>query len=79
MIELRDKATNEYLGVVNDEEMRFLTGELEQESSDDRDYYIDSATVDMLERDGAPASLVSLLRGALGSREGIEMRWRRLP
>jgi hypothetical protein len=31
----------------------------------------------MLEEDGAPASLVALLRQVLGSQAGMEIRWER--
>ncbi len=75
MIELRDKLTNEPLGTISDEELRFLVDELEEESTTDRDYYISSDTIDMLEADGAPGSLLTLLKRILGSEEGIEVRW----
>lgn len=78
MIELRDKASDELLGTISDEELQFLIDELEEESASDRDYYLDQATVDMLEDDGAPASLVSLLRRVLGGAEGIDVRWLRV-
>jgi len=44
----------------------------------DRDYYISADTIDMLDSDGAPTSLVSLLKRVLGSEEGIEVRWVRV-
>src|SRR5438552_3438051 len=75
MIELRDKLTNEPLGTISDEELRFLVDELEEESTTDRDYYISSDTIDMLEADGAPASLLTLLKRILGSEEGVVVRW----
>jgi len=78
MIELRDKQTNELLGTIDDDELRFLVGELEEESSNDRDYYISGDTIDMLEEDGAPASLITLLRRIVGSEEGVEVRWARV-
>jgi hypothetical protein len=78
MFELRDKATDEPLGTISDEELQFLTDELEEESPADRDYYLDSVTIDMLQDDGAPPSLIALLRRILGSQEGIEVRWRRV-
>ena len=78
MIELRDKVTNEPLGTISDDELRFLVDELEEESPTDRDYYISSDTIDMLEADGAPSSLLTLLKRILGSEEGIEVRWIRL-
>ena len=77
MIELRDKITNEPLGSISDDELRFLVDELEEESTTDRDYYISSDTIDMLEADGAPASLLTLLKRILGSEEGVEVRWAR--
>jgi hypothetical protein len=67
MIELRDKETNEPLGTIDDSEMHFLVDELEEESD----------TIDMLEDDGAPSSLTGLLRRILGSRDGVEVVWRR--
>ncbi|HEV2750635.1 MAG TPA: hypothetical protein VGV12_08945 [Gemmatimonadales bacterium] len=78
MIELRDKSTNELLGTIDDDELRFLVDELEEESSTDRDYYVDADTIDMLEGDGAPASLLALLRRIVGSGEGVEVRWARV-
>jgi hypothetical protein len=78
MIELRDKQTDELLGTIDDDELRFLVGELEEESSSDRDYYISGDTIDMLEEDGAPESLISLLRRIVGSEEGVEVRWARV-
>ena len=78
MIELRDKSTNELLGTIDDVELEFLVETLEEESHSDRDYYVDAATIDMLDDDGAPASLTALLRRILGSQEGVELRWVRV-
>ena len=78
MIELRDKNANDLIGTIDDEELQFLVDDLEEESETDHDYYIDADTIDMLEADGAPASLVSLLRRVLGSEDGVEIVWRRV-
>jgi hypothetical protein len=77
MIELREKATDKYLGTIGEDELKVLIDALEEESVEDRDYYIDSDTIQMLEDDGAPSSLVALLRKVLGSNDGIELHWRR--
>lgn len=77
LIQLRDKNTNQVLGTIDDDDLRFLVDELEEESPTDQDYYFDSDTIDMLEDDGAPASLVALLRQVLGSQDGMEIRWER--
>ena len=77
MITLREKDTGEVLGSISDEELQFLTAELEEESDEDKDYWVDADTIDMLEEDGAPPSLLTLLRNALGEREGMEVEWSR--
>jgi hypothetical protein len=77
VITLRLKDTNQLIGTIADADLQFLIDELEEESLEDTDYYIDAATIDMLEDDGAPASLVTLLRTALGTSDGVEVRWSR--
>lgn len=77
MIQLRDKSSNQLLGTIDDADLRFLVDELEEESPTDQDYYFDLDTIDMLEDDGAPATLVSLLRQVLGTQDGMEIRWER--
>ena len=73
--QLRDKATDNLIGSVDDKDFDFLVDQLEEESLEDQDYYIDAATIDMLEQDSAPATLTALLRRALGSAEGLDVRW----
>ena len=75
MVQLFDTESGTPVGTITEAQLDFLMTELEEESSRDRDYYIAAATVDMLEEDGADAELVKLLRGALGGREGVELRW----
>ncbi|MSR07845.1 MAG: hypothetical protein EXR93_12395 [Gemmatimonadetes bacterium] len=75
MITLHDKATRELFGEITEDDLRFLLKDLERESEPDRDYYIDSATIEMLETDGAPAELVALLRRSLAGRDGIDVVW----
>ncbi len=77
MIRLHDADRGTFLGSITEEQLQFLTGELEEESSRDQDYYLTSATVDMLEEDGADPNLVALLRSALAGREGMDIRWSR--
>ena len=75
MVALHDKKTGTKLGDVSDQQFEFLVEQLEEESSEDRDYYIDADTIDMLADAGADAGLVEVLRRALGSQDGIEVRW----
>ncbi|HET7599494.1 MAG TPA: hypothetical protein VFK09_04345 [Gemmatimonadales bacterium] len=77
-IQLLEAETRRVLGTITDAQFKLLVDELEEESPEDRDYYIDPATVDMLEEDGADPELIAMLRGALGGREGLEIGWRRV-
>jgi processive 1,2-diacylglycerol beta-glucosyltransferase len=75
MIQLHEKETGVFLGTITDTQLQFLIDQLEEESTDDMDYYIDQATLDLFEEMGAEAALLTLLRQALGTREGIEIVW----
>jgi processive 1,2-diacylglycerol beta-glucosyltransferase len=77
MIQLHEKETGVFLGTITDTQLQFLIDQLEEESTDDMDYYIDQATLDLFEEMGAEAALLTLLRQALGTREGIEIVWSR--
>ena len=48
---------------------------LEEEDSKDVDYFVDLDTVDILEDNGASATLVQMLRAAIGATEGVDIRW----
>jgi hypothetical protein len=76
MIELYDSETDRLLGSVSDADLQALVDALEEESEDDRDYYINADTIDLL-AGRASAQLIELLRAALGTSEGIEVRWER--
>ena len=77
MIELRDKETGRTLGSISDEQLQFLIDQLEEESDTDTDYYIDAATLEMFAARSIDPKLLTLLRGALGDREGMEIEWKR--
>ncbi len=77
MIELYDAATDTLLGALTDEQFQSLADSLEEESSTDQDYYIDAATIDMLDEEAADPALVTMLRTALAGRDGMDVRWSR--
>ena len=77
MIQLRDKDTGAVVGSITEAQLQFLVDQLEEESRDDRDYYINQATLEMFEEKGADPELVGILRKALGSREEMEIGWSR--
>jgi hypothetical protein len=65
----------EFIGEISDAELRSLTDLLEEESAEDRDYYISTDTIDYLASHGADAALIALLRNAVGDQDGVEVRW----
>ncbi len=77
MIDVYNKATNELLGSITEADLQVLADALEEESSDDTDYYIDAATIDVIGDGRATDHLLNLLRTALGTAEGIDIRWNR--
>jgi processive 1,2-diacylglycerol beta-glucosyltransferase len=76
MIQLYDEERETHIGDVSEEQLQFLIDQLEEESTRDTDYYISAPTIDMLAENGADASLVKLLRDALGGRDGFELGWK---
>jgi hypothetical protein len=64
------------IGRISDGDLQFLKDQLEEESLTDTDYYIDDATIAMLEEEGASAELVTVLRGAVAAAgEGLDIAW----
>ena len=77
MIQLYDKDTGAPLGAITEEHLQFLADQLEEESPEDQDYYINAPTLDAFEEAGADPALLAMLRRALGEREEMEIRWTR--
>jgi len=46
-------------------------------STQDRDYFVDTATIDVIADGRATEHLVGLLRKAVGSSNGVDIRWQR--
>lgn len=76
--QLIDAADGRVLGTVTDEQFQDLADALEEESLEDRDYYLNVDTVEMLEEQGADAGLVRLLRTALGDRDEMDIQWQEI-
>lgn len=77
MIDLHDRETGTLIGSISEEELAIVIAALEEESGDDQDYYIDTATLHLLADAGAPPGLLQLLGRALGEREGMDVVWSR--
>ena len=78
MIDLYNADTNTLLGEITEQDLKVLIDALEEESSDDQDYYITPETLEVIGDNGrATDHLLNLLRKALGAAEGVEIRWQR--
>jgi hypothetical protein len=77
MIDLYNAETNQLIGSITEADLQVLVDGMEEESSHDQDYYVDAATIDLLGDGRATEHLLGLLRTALGSSDGVEIRWQR--
>ena len=79
MILLHDKDTGSWIGTITEDNLQFLIDQLEEESGEDQDYYINETTLDLFEEGGADKALILLLRGALNghTEKEMEIRWSR--
>jgi len=77
MIDVYNNDTNELVGSITEADLQVLIDGLEEESEDDQDYYIDEATIGVLGDGRATEHLLNVLRKALGSSGGVEIRWQR--
>jgi hypothetical protein len=78
MIDLYVADTNALLGEITEQDLKVLVDALEEESAEDQDYYITPDTLDVIGDNGrATDHLLNLLRKALGTSDGVEVRWQR--
>jgi len=77
MITLSLKDSGAFLGTIDEADLQFLIDQLEEECKEDTDYYVCSATIEMLEENGASAGLIKLLKDTVGNSEGVEVSWKK--
>jgi len=75
MIQLRDKESGNVLGAVTEDDLQFLIDNLEEESEDDTDYFINRSTIEIFKEKGTNKTLINLLENALGDRDDMEIEW----
>ena len=78
MIQLRDKENGQSLGSISEEDLQFLIDQLEEESLDDKDYYLHRVTLEALKEKGASQALMDVLTKALGDRDDMEFEWSKI-
>ena len=77
MIELKDKDWGVVIGTITEDQLKALVDQLEEESLEDKDYYLNATILDMLADKEIDPELLKLLRGALGDRDEMEVEWSR--
>jgi len=75
VITLSLKDSGALLGIIDEADLQLLMDQLEEESEADVDYYINPATIDILEENGASAQLIALLKEAVGDTDGVDVVW----
>jgi hypothetical protein len=73
MIKLSLKDTGKALGTIEDADLQLLVDQLEEEDRSDNDYYITPYDIEMLQKGGASANLVKILKDAVGGAEGVDI------
>jgi hypothetical protein len=76
-IHLFNKDTNQKIGEITEADLKVLADALEEESSSDNDYFITADTLELIGSGRASDHLLHLLRTAIGSGDGVEVRWER--
>jgi hypothetical protein len=74
-IELIDSDTKDSIGRVTEDQLRQLQDALEEDADAPDEYYIGAGTIDVLEEQGVDPAVITMLRTALGEREGMQVRW----
>ena len=74
-IRIIDKDSGAQLGEIGQDDLQLMIDQFEEESSKDRDYFIDASTIGILEEAGASPRLLNLLREVVGTSEGVDIRW----
>jgi hypothetical protein len=63
------------IGTINDAQLKFLVEQLEEEHDDDKDYFIDRDTLELLSDNGADPELLALLEKGMGDDDEMDIAW----
>jgi hypothetical protein len=67
--------TGDEIGTIDDKQLQFLVAQLEEEHDDDKDYFIDRDTLELLSDNGADPDLLALLEKGLAGDEEMDISW----
>ncbi len=75
MIALYDVASGARVGRITDKQLEALMGWMEEESTEDRDYYLTAEDCELMLEQGIDPTLVEVLRDALRGRDDMDIRY----
>jgi hypothetical protein len=75
MPKLYDKSNDRLLGEISQQDLDLLIAQFEEESSRDRDYYVDNDTFLALADAGASSRLLDALKAVLDANGEGDVRW----
>ncbi|HUS28234.1 MAG TPA: hypothetical protein VMZ53_06990 [Kofleriaceae bacterium] len=67
--------TGDEIGKIDDKQLAFLVEQLEEEHDDDKDYFIDRETLELLSDNGADPELLGLLEKGLAGDDEMDISW----
>lgn len=70
------KDSNQLLAEISAADLAHMVNVMEEESSTDKDYFINLDTIDLLKGAGASEQLTTALESAVAGSEGIDVVWR---
>jgi processive 1,2-diacylglycerol beta-glucosyltransferase len=65
----------ETIGTITDDHLKFLVDQLEEESDEDQDYFVDRDTLELLSDNGADPELIAMIEKAMGTDDEIDLGW----
>ena len=67
--------TGDAIGTINDKQLAFLVDQLKEEHDDDKDYFVDRDTLELLSDNGADPELLALLEKGMGDDDEMDIAW----
>ena len=77
MVILFDAESGARVGRITESQLSALVNWMEEEDSDDREYYLTTEDCDLMEEQGLDPTLIEALRSALRGREDMDLRYER--
>ena len=79
MVFIYNKSTNDMIGEIGEDDLKFLIDQMEEESMKDKDYSITNMEINYFAENGASAELIALLHKALGEQSEVIILWSPTP